>query len=69
MSADELHLGEVRTETWGGFVFVNFDPDAPSLIGDEFPAVTVPPAVNAGFRPASTSTVESSRMPSSRART
>lgn len=32
MTDDELHLGEIRTETWGGFVFVNFDPGARSLI-------------------------------------
>jgi phenylpropionate dioxygenase-like ring-hydroxylating dioxygenase large terminal subunit len=28
---DEFHLPEVRTGTWGGFVFVNFDEQAPPL--------------------------------------
>jgi phenylpropionate dioxygenase-like ring-hydroxylating dioxygenase large terminal subunit len=29
---DTLRLREVRAETWGGFVFVTMDPDAPSLV-------------------------------------
>jgi glycine betaine catabolism A len=29
---DELRLVDVRVETWGGFVFVNLDPDAPPLL-------------------------------------
>ncbi len=29
---DEHNLPVVRAETWGGFVFVNFDPDAVSLL-------------------------------------
>ncbi len=28
---DDVALPEVRVDTWGGFVFVNFDADAPSL--------------------------------------
>src|SRR5438874_2445775 len=28
----DLRLGEVRAETWGGFVFVNMDPDAEPLL-------------------------------------
>lgn len=28
---DSLRLGEVRVESWGGFVFVNMDPDAAPL--------------------------------------
>jgi nitrite reductase/ring-hydroxylating ferredoxin subunit len=31
--AADLRLRDVRCETYGGFVFVNFDPDAPSLVG------------------------------------
>lgn len=33
-------LPEVRLETWGGFVFVNFDKDAPPLLDYLAPAVT-----------------------------
>ena len=29
---DDLRLGEVRCERWGGFVFVNLDPDAEPLL-------------------------------------
>jgi len=29
--ADKMHLPEAKVGTWGGFVFVNFDPDAKSL--------------------------------------
>ena len=29
--ADDLKLPEVKTGTWGGFVFITFDPDAPPL--------------------------------------
>ncbi len=32
LSDDELALNPVRAETWGGFVFVNFDPHAEPLI-------------------------------------
>jgi phenylpropionate dioxygenase-like ring-hydroxylating dioxygenase large terminal subunit len=31
MSADDLRLPAVQLDTWGGFVFVNMDPDAPPL--------------------------------------
>ena len=40
--------------------------DAPSFIGDAFPAVTVPPERKTGFSEASLSTVVSGRMHSSR---
>ena len=40
---------------------------APSFMGDEFPAVTVPPDRNTGFSRDSVSGVESARMHSSRA--
>lgn len=30
--ASKMSLPEARVETWGGFVFVNFDPDAPPLL-------------------------------------
>ncbi len=39
--------------------------EAPSVICEEFPAVTLPSSLKAGFRLASASTVESGRMPSS----
>ncbi len=39
--------------------------DAPSVICEELPAVTLPSALNAGFKLASVSTVVPSRMPSS----
>src|SRR5690606_24030995 len=39
--------------------------EAPSLIEDELPAVTLPPSANSARSPASLSTVDSSRMPSS----
>ena len=39
--------------------------DAPSVICDELPAVTLPSSLKAGLRLASASTVESGRMPSS----
>ena len=29
----DLRLREVRAECWGGFVFINMDPDAPPLLG------------------------------------
>jgi len=29
---DDLRLGSVRLDTWGGFVFINFDPQADPLI-------------------------------------
>jgi phenylpropionate dioxygenase-like ring-hydroxylating dioxygenase large terminal subunit len=29
---DDLHLGAVRLDTWGGFVFITFDPHAESLV-------------------------------------
>jgi len=32
LSAEDLQLPEVKVGTWGGFVFVNFDPDAPDLL-------------------------------------
>jgi hypothetical protein len=41
---------------------------APSLSGEELPAVTVPPATNAGASAASFASEVSVRMPSSRAR-
>jgi phenylpropionate dioxygenase-like ring-hydroxylating dioxygenase large terminal subunit len=28
---EDVELPEIQVDTWGGFVFVNFDPDAPSL--------------------------------------
>jgi phenylpropionate dioxygenase-like ring-hydroxylating dioxygenase large terminal subunit len=28
---DQFTLPEIATDTWGGFVFINFDPDAPPL--------------------------------------
>lgn len=31
LSDDDLHLPVIRAGRWGGFVFVNFDADAPSL--------------------------------------
>jgi phenylpropionate dioxygenase-like ring-hydroxylating dioxygenase large terminal subunit len=31
IAPDELALGQVRVETWGGFVFINMDLDAPPL--------------------------------------
>jgi phenylpropionate dioxygenase-like ring-hydroxylating dioxygenase large terminal subunit len=31
LDKDEFHLPELRTATWGGFVFFTFDPKAPSL--------------------------------------
>ena len=43
--------------------------DEPSVICDEFPAVTLPSSLKAGFRLASASTVELGRMPSSAANT
>ena len=39
--------------------------DAPSVIWDELPAVTLPPSMYAGFRFASVATLESGRIPSS----
>jgi hypothetical protein len=36
---DEFCLPEVRVDTWAGFVFINMDPDAPSL--HEYLGVTV----------------------------
>ena len=42
--------------------------EAPSVICDEFPAVTLPSSLKAGFRLARASTVESGRMPSSAAK-
>ena len=37
-------LGAVRVDTWGGFVFVNLDPDAPPLLDylDPLPAILAP---------------------------
>ena len=32
LAGDDLSLGEVRLDTWGGFVFLNFDPDAEPLL-------------------------------------
>ena len=32
VTPEALQLPEVRVETWGGFYFVNFDDDAPSLL-------------------------------------
>jgi phenylpropionate dioxygenase-like ring-hydroxylating dioxygenase large terminal subunit len=32
ISPEALHLRELRVETWGGFYFINFDKDAPSLL-------------------------------------
>lgn len=31
VSDDDFRLPELRVDTWGGFVFINFDADAPSL--------------------------------------
>ncbi|MHA7834680.1 MAG: aromatic ring-hydroxylating oxygenase subunit alpha [Algiphilus sp.] len=31
LEGDKLHLPQLRCETWGGFVFVNFDDNAPPL--------------------------------------
>ena len=31
MTDDDVHLSEVQVGLWGGFVFINPDPDAPSL--------------------------------------
>jgi nitrite reductase/ring-hydroxylating ferredoxin subunit len=31
LDRDNLNLPQVRVESWGGFVFINFDPDAPNL--------------------------------------
>ena len=41
---DDLRLGEVRVECWGGFVFVNMDPDAEPLLDflDPLPALLAP---------------------------
>jgi nitrite reductase/ring-hydroxylating ferredoxin subunit len=41
---DDLHLGSVRSECWGGFVFVNLDPDAEPLLDflDPLPTLLAP---------------------------
>lgn len=39
ISEEALHLPEVRVETWGGFYFVNFDKEAPSLLEHLGPVV------------------------------
>lgn len=39
VTPDALQLPEVRVESWGGFYFVNFDDDAPSLIEHLGPVV------------------------------
>ncbi|MCK9468586.1 MAG: aromatic ring-hydroxylating dioxygenase subunit alpha [Porticoccaceae bacterium] len=31
VKAEDLHLPELKVETWGGFVFINMDPDAKPL--------------------------------------
>jgi choline monooxygenase len=31
-SPDDYGLVSIRLETWAGFIFINFDPDAPSLL-------------------------------------
>jgi phenylpropionate dioxygenase-like ring-hydroxylating dioxygenase large terminal subunit len=39
IAAETLHLPEIRIETWGGFYFLNFDNDAPSLLEHLGPVV------------------------------
>jgi phenylpropionate dioxygenase-like ring-hydroxylating dioxygenase large terminal subunit len=41
---DDLRLGDVRAECWGGFVFVNMDPDAEPLLEflDPLPQLLAP---------------------------
>jgi phenylpropionate dioxygenase-like ring-hydroxylating dioxygenase large terminal subunit len=41
---DDLHLAPVGIDTWGGFVFVNLDPDAEPLLDflDPLPALLAP---------------------------
>src|SRR4029078_13402602 len=39
---DGMRLGPVRAESWGGFVFVNLDPDAEPLLEFLDPLPTLP---------------------------
>ena len=41
MTDDEVRLSEVRVGRWGGFVFVNMDPDAESLLDFLYPLPTL----------------------------